>query len=782
MREGESLKAYSDRYWEMFNDMEGNFDAMALDTFKLGLPTDHGLRTSLVEEDQQQGKGKDKVTPQDRKDFRSDRYNNNRPRRDFAGQSGSANAQAVNTVFKEPVHQVLEKIKNESFFRWPSKMVGNPKRRNHNLYCQYHQDHGHATEDCRSLWDHLDQLVREGRLRHLLHHSSGRGDQANFESKKRDSMKPPLGTINVIFAAPGRTGSWPTKVMSVARLPAGDIGRDPRSARQAAPPILGFSDEDKAGTIQPHDDALVVTLRIGRYDLKRVMVDQGSAVEIMYPNLFKGLNLTLDDLTPYCSPLVSFEGRMVTPKGQIRLPVQTGSEVVEVDFIVVDVYSPYTAIIAKPWLHTLGAVSSTLHQKVKYPSEGCVFAPTFIAGNSICWMNRVCYVAIIYNFPSHRQVLVGIITSYQGLSAKMFTDIVHAVMSSATGKAAQDYLLLNSILPMVVCIIAGGVLALKIDAGKSRSMRVEFFLMFVITTLTGLYSVISSSLSTKILPLVDVIVTGLFLLAPLIVIPIVEKVTEKFAGKWDKNTEKELCAEKINGDVGKMEEGMKEREDDKKDPKVGVKEEIGCILMLQRMDFWLYFFVYFFGASFGQVFLNNLGQIAESRGYPGTALVSLSRSSFGFFGRLIPSLVDYFSRHIISRPALVAALMTPMAISFFLLLSSDNISLFISIAIIGTCTGAITSIAVSITAELYGTKNFSVNHNVVVANIPLGSLIFGNLAAFVYHKEGNGDGKCMGMECYRSTSIIWGSLCSLGIFIALVLYARTRKFYSQLAA
>ena len=50
--------------------------------------------------------------------------------------------------------------------------------------------------------------------------------------------------------------------------------------------------------------------------------------------------------------------------------MQTGSEVVEVDFIVVDAYSSYTAIVARPWLHTLGAVSSTLHQKVKYPSEG----------------------------------------------------------------------------------------------------------------------------------------------------------------------------------------------------------------------------------------------------------------------------------------------------------------------------------------------------------------------------------------------------------------------------
>ena len=78
---------------------------------------------------------------------------------------------------------------------------------------------------------------------------------------------------------------------------------------------MGFSDEDKIGTIQPHDDALVITLRIGGYDVKRVMVDQGSVAEIMYPDLFKGLNLKTEDLTPYNSPLVSFEGKIIILKG-----------------------------------------------------------------------------------------------------------------------------------------------------------------------------------------------------------------------------------------------------------------------------------------------------------------------------------------------------------------------------------------------------------------------------------------------------------------------------------
>ena len=112
MREGETLKTYFDIYWEMFNEIDGDFDDVAISTFKVGLPAEHDLRKSLtgkpitsvrqlmdqidkykrVEEDQEQGKGKAKVIPQERRDFRSDRYNNNQPQRDSTGQSGPASA------------------------------------------------------------------------------------------------------------------------------------------------------------------------------------------------------------------------------------------------------------------------------------------------------------------------------------------------------------------------------------------------------------------------------------------------------------------------------------------------------------------------------------------------------------------------------------------------------------------------------------------------------------------------------------------------------------------
>ena len=100
--------------------------------------------------------------------------------------------------------------------------------------------------------------------------------------------------------------------------------------------------------------------------MKRVLVDQGSSLEIMYLDLFRGLKLRPEVLTYYDSPLIGFDVKIAFPRGQIRLHVQARSEVVEVNFIVVDTYSPHTAIVTRPWLHVMGAVSSTLHLKVMH--------------------------------------------------------------------------------------------------------------------------------------------------------------------------------------------------------------------------------------------------------------------------------------------------------------------------------------------------------------------------------------------------------------------------------
>ena len=153
---------------------------------------------------------------------------------------------------------------------------------------------------------------------------------------------------------------------------------------------IAFNDDDLEGTIQPHDDALVVTAWINGFIVKRVLIDQGSGAEVMYPNLFRGLGLKNEDLSKYDMPLIGFDGRMVIPKGQISLPVNMEGKEVMVTFIVVVSFFPYTAILGRPWIHAMGAVPSTLHIKVKFRTEQGI---AIVRGNQ--QVARQCLVAVV---------------------------------------------------------------------------------------------------------------------------------------------------------------------------------------------------------------------------------------------------------------------------------------------------------------------------------------------------------------------------------------------------
>ena len=152
-----------------------------------------------------------------------------------------------------------------------------------------------------------------------------------------------------------------------------EMGPSPSKRARWEEECLGFLGKDIEGIIQPHDDALVAILRIAGFDVRRVMIDQGSGFEVMYPNLYEGLGLTPKDLTQYDTPLVAIDDTMVTPVGEMRLVVKIGGRKELVDFIVVHSYSPYTAILGCPWIHFMGVVTSSLHQKVKFPTDQGIF-------------------------------------------------------------------------------------------------------------------------------------------------------------------------------------------------------------------------------------------------------------------------------------------------------------------------------------------------------------------------------------------------------------------------
>lgn len=261
-----------------------------------------------------------------------------------------------------------------------------------------------------------------------------------------------------------------------------------------------------------------------------------------------------------------------------------------------------------------------------------VFSLTVLAGNSICWINTVCYIIAIRNFPLDRQIAIGISTSYVGLSAKIYTDIVDVIAPTSPAEKAKVFLLFNSVLPLLVCIVAAP-LTRDVNVGKSRKLDGGFITLFTITIITGFFAVISSLVSRFLPPLVVLVGIVVFLLLPLVT-PLAEKVGEKVQQKcWII-----VYEEGLNCGAS----GEKDDQESRRDHNIPGDEEIRPGLMLRRVEFWLYFFVYLFGATLGLVYLNNLGQIAESRGCSGiSSLVSLS-SAFSFFGRLLPSLLDYF--------------------------------------------------------------------------------------------------------------------------------------------
>lgn len=275
---------------------------------------------------------------------------------------------------------------------------------------------------------------------------------------------------------------------------------------------------------------------------------------------------------------------------------------------------------------------------LSFPQIWCL---SFLAGNSICWINTACYIVAINSFPANRQVAVGITASYQGLSGKIYTDMVNSFFNSSRRDAASGYLLLNSLVPLVACLVTAPMLMRHGGDNKttssSKDVKVGFIVLFGVTIATGIYAVATSLLSAPaVLVLVGI---ALFLLAP-IAIPIGVGFKELISSRKTQQQVHDLEAPEKFEIV--EEDHTKEEEEEFEKALVGVKEEVEWTQLWKKLDFWIYFGLYLFGPTVGLVFMNNLGQIAESRGSTATSsLVALS-SSLGFFGRLLPSLLDYF--------------------------------------------------------------------------------------------------------------------------------------------
>ncbi|XP_065636550.1 uncharacterized protein LOC136070478 [Quercus suber] len=181
-------------------------------------------------------------------------------------------------------------------------------------------------------------------------------------------------------------------------------GSRPNTTRVESP-IIGFTEEDARRLHHPHDDVLVVSIRVGDYNVHRVLIDNSSSADILYYPAFQQMGIDRARLTPASAPLVGFGGTRVVPIGSITLPVTVGDYPQELTrnimFLVVDCSSAYNGILGRPTLNSWKAATSTYHLMIKFPMD---YGIGELRGDQAT--ARECYIVMLEMEDQHQAMCI----------------------------------------------------------------------------------------------------------------------------------------------------------------------------------------------------------------------------------------------------------------------------------------------------------------------------------------------------------------------------------------
>ncbi|MED6195976.1 hypothetical protein PIB30_042930 [Stylosanthes scabra] len=436
-----------------------------------------------------------------------------------------------------------------------------------------------------------------------------------------------------------------------------------------------------------------------------------------------------------------------------------------------------------------------------------VFVLSLLGGCSICWFNTVCFVLCITTFPLNRSLALSLTVSFNGVSGALYTLAANSIDPSSPSL----YLLLKALLPLLVSFAALAPILPhspphhghdSSQHSNNNADSIMFLILNLLATLTGLYLLLFASHASTDAPSARLYLGGaiLLLVLPLFIPGVayarswfhqaVYSTSSSFILVHDDDLElhKELIISRNDDDEEKEEEEEEEggaccKRMLSQDALVMLGEEHSGGAVLGRVDFWLYYVTYFCGGTIGLVYSNNLGQIAQSLGMThNISTLVMLYASFSFFGRLLSALPDYIrSKLYFARTGWLCIALIPTPIAFTLMaLSQTPLALPIATALIGFSSGFIFAAAVSVTSELFGPNSVAVNHNILITNIPIGSLIYGFLSALLYDANTDSNSSvCIGTHCYFSTFVFWASTALLGLLSSLLLFFRTKHAYQH---
>ncbi|XP_027922692.1 uncharacterized protein LOC114180581 [Vigna unguiculata] len=296
--------------------------------------------------------------------------------------------------------RILEEALNTDIITAPRR-APTPPNADTTKHCRYHRNYGHTTEECFTLKDKIEELIQAGHLRRFVKREGGgfssrgerekcyeeqprrtsgyqeregEGTRRRAEPKKddeRDTRERPLrGVINYIlggFTRGGATTSTRKKYVRAIQ----SVNVVTVCPRRHMPPIT-FRDDDFQAIDPQHDDPMVISVEIEDFAVRKTLVDPGSSVDILYWGTLRKLKIPEGEIQQYSEPIVGFVGERMNTKGYVDLFTKFGTRMVtrtvKIRYLIVDAHTSYNILLGRPSLNMLGAVVSTYHLAMKFPS------------------------------------------------------------------------------------------------------------------------------------------------------------------------------------------------------------------------------------------------------------------------------------------------------------------------------------------------------------------------------------------------------------------------------
>ncbi|XP_010662328.1 uncharacterized protein LOC104882094 [Vitis vinifera] len=257
-----------------------------------------------------------------------------RPRLSYRRQEGPGRpGRPPLTPFSILYEKLLPMIQGMSDFRWPRPLEADPSKRNHSKKCVFHKEHGHTTEECGCLHYLVERLIRAGHLKqYLCSDAGGKNTSQNHNTGAPKAPAAPKAVINYINGSPSdeeydskRKRQKLLRVASVRKCINSIRPRISGGGPRLIDGTIIFPPIDPTRILHLHRDALILSLEIGDFDVRRILVDPGSSADLVQTSVISHMGHSLTGLENPGLILSGFNGSSTTSLGDIVLSGGQGS-------------------------------------------------------------------------------------------------------------------------------------------------------------------------------------------------------------------------------------------------------------------------------------------------------------------------------------------------------------------------------------------------------------------------------------------------------------------------